>query len=357
MEARAREVLEEPALEWETIATCLGRSYDLDVASIRFIPSHDPRAAAYEVRCRDGGSRFLKVRFEPVHEAALTVPRALSDEGVPGIMSPIPTDSSRLWEPMGDLNLVLYPFVRGCDAMAAGMSDDQWRSFGGTLRQIHDSALAERFSDRLAVEAFDMLAAPAVRRLLARTDERERGSPAASRLAAFLRANALRISGVLDRAEDLAATLRLRRFELVLCHADIHAANLLLGDDGQVHLIDWDGPMIAPRERDLLFVVGSKIARDVLPQEERLFFEGYGPVGIDADALRYYRYERAIEDIGSYGESVLDDQAGDEAIKEHEMALVIGSFAAGGIIETAELVSPRIPSASHNRVQHDVGAS
>ncbi len=341
-------MLEEPALEREVIATCLGRSYDLDVASLRFIPSHDQRAATYEVRCRDGGSRFLKVRFDPVHEAALLVPRALSDEGVPGIMSPIRTSLSRLWEPMGDRSLVVYPFVRGPNAMVAGLSDDQWRSFGATLRQVHDSGLDERFREELPIEAFRLPSAVSARRLLGRTDEREHQSPAANWLATFLCANAARISGVLDRAEDLAATLRSRRFELVLCHADIHAANLLLGDDGRVHLVDWDGPMIAPRERDLLFVVGSKIARDVLLREERLFFDGYGPVGIDADALRYYRYERAIEDIGSYGESVLDHRDVDEAVKEEEVALVKSFFAAGGIIETAEIVSPYQTDAAHS---------
>jgi hypothetical protein len=36
--------------------------------------------------------------------------------------------------------------------------------------------------------------------------------------------------------------------------------NILFGEDDR-----WDGPLIAPRERDLLFVVGSRIGRHVTP--------------------------------------------------------------------------------------------
>ncbi len=127
-----------------------------------------------------------------------------------------------------------------------------------------------------------------------------------------------------------------RRFENVLCHADIHAANILVGDDGRLFLVDWDHPRLAPPERDLLFVVGSPIARRVTQREEARFFEGYGPHPVDAEALAFFRCERALEDIGEFAAQVFFAPTLPEAARAEEAWMLRGLFGPGDIIETAE---------------------
>ena len=333
---------EDPGLDVDKIVASLEAHYGLRVTSATFLPiGYDPNAAVYEIVSRDGTVYFLKVRFGPVHEPGLLVPRTLIELGVPNVLAPLRTRSSNLWCPLGgypDYSIVLYPFLRGESAMVVGLSDDQWREFGSTLREVHASRLGESLRGCLPVEGFSLPSAASVRRLLALVGETEFEGAAAARLAAFLREQDDQIRRMLARAEALGGSLRSKAFEYVLCHADIHAANVLVGDDGRIHLIDWDGPRIAPRERDLLFVIGSKIARAVEPREEELFFEGYGQVEIDTDALVYYRYERIIEDVGEFGKSVFLDPTLGERARAEEAELAMSFFAPGGDIDRAEKV-------------------
>ena len=60
------------------------------------------------------------------------------------------------------------------------------------------------------------------------------------------------IDHLVARAEALASALRARSLELVLCHSDIHPGNLLLGANDALYIVDWDNPLFAPKERDLM---------------------------------------------------------------------------------------------------------
>jgi len=331
---------EQPNLAIDTIVACLTGRYGLDIASVAFLPlGYDFNAAVYRVTTGDGTPYFLKLRFGPVNEAALLVPRVLTDLGVPNVLAPLRTRSADLWSPLAGASAVLYPFIEGENVAVAGLTDDQWREFGATLLAVHTSGLGDQFRDQLPVETFSLPSAALVRRVLGETDAAVVGGMVAARFAAFWRANAGSIRALLARAEALSARLRATPFEFVLCHADIHAANILAGVDGRIWLVDWDGPIIAPRERDLLFVVGSTIARPVTPREEDLFFEEYGPAEVNPVALAYYRYERMIEDIGEAGRRVLFDPDVGEEARAEDAALAMDFFAPGGMVERAETVT------------------
>lgn len=329
-------MLEDPGLDRRELASALRAGYGIEASDFAFVPGYDQRAASYEVTAAER-RWFVKVRFGASQTVPLDVPRALQDAGVPNVLAPTPTRAGKLLHRMAaDRSVVAYPFVIGTSAMVAGMDRPRWRRFGQTLRAVHDSGLETAFAGRLPGDAFALPSADLVRALLADLG-RPRTGAAAERLEVVLRERADRIGSMLERADSLGAALRERPFQRVPCHADIHAANILATDDGGILLVDWDGPMLAPRERDLLFVIGSRIARDVEPHEEAWFFEGYGEVDVDPEALIFFRYERLLEDIAEIGRSVFDDPVPSETARAAEVRL-LETFFAPGVLEAVERV-------------------
>jgi spectinomycin phosphotransferase len=139
----------------------------------------------------------------------------------------------------------------------------------------------------------------------ARVEDTVFPDPIAAQMAAFLRAKRDDISHMVERAEALGDALRARPPEPVLCHADLHAANVLIDTDGALYVVDWDTLIFAPKERDLMFIGGGIGGAWNSAQEEAWFYQGYGQTDIDPLALAYYRYERFVEDVAEYSEQLL----------------------------------------------------
>jgi len=123
---------------------------------------------------------------------------------------------------------------------------------------------------------------------------------------------------------------------LVLCHADLHAGNLLITPDGALYVVDWDTLILAPQERDLMFVGGGLFRNQRSAEDEiRLFYAGYGPAAVDRVALAYYRYERIVEDVAAYAEQILATDAGG-ADRANGLRQFTSQFDPGGVVEFAQ---------------------
>ena len=123
--------------------------------------------------------------------------------------------------------------------------------------------------------------------------------------------------------------------EFIVCHSDIHAGNLHIGTDGDLYIVDWDAPILAPKERDLMYAGGGLMGDWRSPQEEEsLFYQAYGQTDINWQAIAYYRCERIIEDIAIYCEQLLlTDNGGED--REQSLHYLKSNFLPNGTIEIA----------------------
>ena len=144
---------------------------------------------------------------------------------------------------------------------------------------------------------------------------------------------------MLERADQLAEQLKQQTDQVVLCHTDAHPGNYLIADRGDLYLVDWDNPIFAYKERDLMFFGSGMIGSLPEGQEENWFYQGYGAAEIDQKALTYYRYERIIQDISEFCKQIfLSHVGGEDRIQSHKY--LVSSFDRGHEVEAAFHTDP-----------------
>jgi spectinomycin phosphotransferase len=318
------------------IAAVLQHEYGIHMAERTFLPlGHDTYSAVYRILDQHHQPYFLKIRIGAFPQTSLLIPRLLLEAGITNVLAPIRTCSGEITASMESYSVVLYPYIAGQNAMERGMTHTQWRVYGTALRAVHDYQLDPVIASQLPHETFQF---PVGDRIAHLDQQLLNVQPQDQYQESFLRfwdRYRPQIISSVSHAKALGKQLQKLPFTNVLCHSDIHAANIMLADTGALYLIDWDSPLMAPRERDLLFVVGSIIARRVHPEEEQIFFETYGHMPINWQALGYYRYERAIEDIEVTGRSILIDGALSGPAIAEEIALMETFFQPGDILALA----------------------
>ncbi|TVR57787.1 MAG: aminoglycoside phosphotransferase family protein [Spirochaetaceae bacterium] len=284
----------------------LATEYDMTARSV--VPlgaGNDADANSFLVSTRDDARYLLRLRRGAAPEGALRALAEIASSGQPrlsAVVAPLPSRPGDFAVPVGPHTASLYPYVDGADAMKTGLSNGQWVELGAFVRALHDFEPTREVRSLLPVESF----VPAWTATVWRLDAWALGHPdgevdgevdtATARFARFWRDRRGTIIDLLAAGERAGRVIRERTPRLVVCHADIHTANVLVPAAGPIRVVDWDGLLYAPPERDLMFVPDEHAAP---------FFRGYGPFDPDAQTIAYYRLEWAIQEIGDYGRRIV----------------------------------------------------
>jgi spectinomycin phosphotransferase len=328
-------MLEKPDLDESALCAALRAAYELRADGIAFLPlGADVNTAVYRV-VASGAPYFVKLRRGAFDEISVALPRYLHDVGIAQVMAPLPTLGGALWTTLQAFTVIVYPFVQGRNGYEMNLQERHWATLGAALQRLHTISLPAALAQRIPRETYSPQRRRAVQGHVERADGTAPVDDVAAQLLATLRSRRAEILGLVARADALAEELRARALPFVLCHADIHAGNILVGDDDVLYVVDWDAPIHAPVERDLMSI-GADLGGGghTAEQEETWFLRGYGPTQIDRRALAYYRYERIIADIAAYCEQLLVSDAGGED-RAQGLRYFTSNFAPGGTIAMA----------------------
>ncbi len=344
---------EPPNISVELLRSGLRDQYDLEAVTLEFLPlGLDSRAGVYRVVSAQGERYLLKARSGSLYEPSCLVPRYLHDHEIAAVVAPLPTTQGALWAKVGvkgELSLILYPFIEGDSGWRPDLTDAQWQAVGMALKQIHQVTPPSEGFPLLRKETFATSEyGSSVRTLGAHIRRTDGGSQSERSMRACWMEHQSTIHTALTTMETLAGALRQRSGPQVICHADLHPGNIIRGHANRVFVIDWDDVMLAPKERDFLFV-GEPQAGELAHEGAPPFFQGYGPTTIDWAALTYYRFERVVQDVIECGRIVfLSDDVG-EAARAGEADLFCAIFAPDGEIVAAWAAAAHLPSGAAER--------
>lgn len=327
-------MLEKPDISDELIISRLQEEYGLPVSHLEFLPlGADSGTAVYRV-VNSGTAYFLKLR-KGFEEITVTVPLLLETQGLRAIIAPFETKSKRGWADFGTYKMILYPFIEGKDGFERELTDRHRKTLGEALKKIHTAQLPPELSRLIPHETFSPQWRERLKSFQRLVENQTFDDHTATKLAAFMKSKREDISRLVRRTEELASEAQSQALEFALCHTDIHGGNILISDDDKLFIVDWDNPLLAPKERDLMFIGGGIDEIWKSEREEAVFYEGYGEPEINIAALAYYRYERVIEDLAVIAEQLLSTEEGG-ADRERSYGWFTGNFKPGQTIEIAE---------------------
>ncbi len=225
--------------------------------------------------------------------------------GVRNIAHPIPTSNGQMRIHIGDFQIALFSLIPGKTAQEQKLTDEQLEKLGRLLAQVHQSktvigeySVKENFEipfkDRLLAIFADML------KIAGNSTKYER------RLRSFLEPHRQEFMQELDRLEKLQRKVRTMRLAFVNCHGEPSPGNVLSSDDGEIHLLDWDDPIFAPKEKDLLFF------KDNIEPVMRGYSLFSKDNNIDHDVMEFYGHMWNLGEIAYYGGKILFEKQSDE---------------------------------------------
>ena len=283
-------------LDLDDLSTQVGRTYDLPISSLAFVPKGED-AFCYVAVAATGEQYFVRAKpaergteAEEIYEAVA----ALRDRlGIRAVMAPLRSVQGRFcWEYRGHV-VTVYRFVAGTTVYESGARSVHVAKAARIMAVLHRSDYS--FLPPLPFERFGNPFEPAIIEALTAVKARRPRSRYESRLADLLEREESDVLATIDRMRRMQRAIVRLRPQPVVTHGDPNWANFLVEAQGALVLTDWGELALGPRERDLVFFTGEHL---------EAFLPGYlaqsGPIRLHGILFTFYMYRWAVQEIADY---------------------------------------------------------
>ncbi len=273
----------------EDLKEFLGLVYGIEALSLIRILS-GMTAWGYQVPADNGQKYFVKVipwnkNLEEVNEEAIVVLNTLGEKAeITQVPQVIKTLDGNVMSTFNECTVIVFNYIEGFTGYEKQFSNDDLFKLGKLIGNIHKSTgYFKNFTNR---ENFETNLLDRGKMLEDALTDYSYGT-IKSNVGELLVTVQERFTNVLKEFRELQKALKLR-FQssesqscFVICHSDPTKGNFTKSVEGEIYLLDWDSPRLAPPELDIVCLHEYEAAMDGY----RVVFPQYQ---VDNQALRFY---------------------------------------------------------------------
>src|SRR2546425_1354463 len=298
-------MLAESNIDESLLKDVIRDKFGIRLVNLTLVPKWEA-ARGYMIESSNHKSFFLKIYWDDKipDSAFMFADDLFARAGIVNIAHPIPTSHGQMRIQIRDLQIALFDWISGETAQEHKLTDKQLERLGELLAKIHQSKTI--IGEYSVKETFEI---PFKDRFLAIFDSMSKiagkSTKYKTKLKLFLEPHRQEFTRESETLEKLQRKVKAMKPEFVNCHGEPSPGNILSSDNGEDHLLDWDEPIFAPKEKDLLFFKDN-----VEP-----VMKGYSVFSrdtvIDQDVLEFYGHMWNLGEIAYYGSKLLFENHGD----------------------------------------------
>lgn len=288
----------EPNLDKDTLKSLLQEQFGIAVKNLTFNPK-GWASWSYIVETADKNRYFLKIyKNENFDSQNFEFTSKLSSDcGINNIAHPIKAKSGNIVLDFSNFKIVIFNYIEGATSADRKLNDPQLESLGELLAKTHQSKniigpyqVQEDFSNPHKKDILNLF------NKLESVNPRNDYQKEAKELYLKYKRKFLEELEILDQLESKLANQKL---VFVNCHGEPSPDNIMLTPQGEVFLIDWDFPLFAPKEKDLMFFDTR------YDQISKGYEKHSNDTSINKDAESFYGHLWNAQEIADFGTSLL----------------------------------------------------
>ena len=269
------------------VSRLLKEHYDIDAIGLVFHPIGE-ESFAYKVKAKGGEKYFVKLSRNLTISPEVLGKLFERPNSLPFVIPLVRTTHGRFSVEIREGILTVYPYIEGKSAPENNSEFDESlvKRILEIMATIHNLTDSVKDLD-LPVESFE----ENFTELLKEIETLAKLSDDRKVVGLFQKEHKM-LKQAIERHIESGESFRKESIPFVLTHGDITGLNIMITSDG-VKLLDWEGVMFAPAERDLNFLFSNKY----FPQKFRFYADRTGKTKINRGLINYYRERWALESI------------------------------------------------------------